>query len=553
MRTRNRTAIEAMKAKNAEVLTDGVENELYGPAPPVPLATTTTAAAIGHWKLLEQHKLYFNDDGSRKRLTYSMLPPGLRMTVFEFLPVVSDVYMDDLTAVEKILETGDAEVLRDVDLADEVVGRIHKELLEDHGLQFGEFGLIARSLGIPADTPHPRREIYDRRLRRAAHEARYLSARQAKLGQWTAFRVGTFDATCDSLRLTLRSDLKLWESLLKEWRTEREDVAIITAMEELRAIQSRVGGIEYLGSPDLELDDVSNMLWELNIPMPEGLSADYTQSLTFSQVLTIGFVDLPWVKGYAWEDRAAIVEKEKEEATAQGVKLANADDERRAALIQFSSRGARLAAAAAEKQQLEEQQKAAAIKAEEERLAKLERQRAAAVAADSMTQRIWISELQYQARWEHRFGGCEYCNALPIHHVGLTHPCSGALNDIALCNTCYEDMYADEKSVAHRMYQWYVVGDLIGQMEPAIAEPIAPISDLLRKHREEEEIENAKRAEQAVAENEALALEKAARTIRDQNTCATTQGMDEEGDEACNEQMAMSMEVPPTVLTPVAL
>ena len=91
-----------------------------------------------------------------------------------------------------------------------------------------------------------------------------------------------------------------------------------------------------------------------------------------------------------------------------------------------------------------------------------QRRRAFAVAADGMSQRLWMSTQLYQPRTEHKFRGCEVCNATPIHMVGLRRENAAVCDDIVLCEACYQEMFGEEGSIAHRMYQWYVVRDLIG-------------------------------------------------------------------------------------------
>lgn len=105
------------------------------------------------------------------------------------------------------------------------------------------------------------------------------------------------------------------------------DALFALALGELEQLRLRVPAVECLGDRARQWtrDDVRNMFWEAadyvhlrkqkesneqgtsrapdSLPFPETLSDDYLYSLTFQQAMNLGLTEIPWVRGYTWEER----------------------------------------------------------------------------------------------------------------------------------------------------------------------------------------------------------------------------------------------------------
>jgi hypothetical protein len=297
---------------------------------------------------------------------------------------------------------------------------------------------------------------------------------------------------CCELRQTLREDLLLWREVMLSWRAARDDMPVKLALDELSLYQQRVPGVEYLGQPTIALADIRNMLWDVDLRLPDdggGSSSDDLEHLprviTMGQAITLGIVDLPWVRGYAWEDREAPPPDdvplgaeggEDEGASMSGACCPPSSSHTLATdlgRLNSTIGGSRSRCSTSRQERLQQlmgltdQSNRRQIDELELERARLEVQaaelhsRAHQVAADGMTQRLWVSTETFRPRWKHRFCGCEMCTKLPVHHVGLRRENFGVAVDIVLCATCYHAHYADEDSVAYRMYTWFLVRDLV--------------------------------------------------------------------------------------------
>ena len=170
--------------------------------------------------------------------------------------------------------------------------------------RLGTFAVMAVRLGLPPQQHSAQRQWFADRLRISGKELKFTRGRIADLGRWVEFREETMHTPCSMLRLTLREDLSIWREVIQSWQAQRLDVSTKLALDELGLYERRVKGVEYIGQPSLEADDIKNMLWDVNLRVPDGgLPEDYPRTITMSQAITLGIVDLAWVRGYAWEDR----------------------------------------------------------------------------------------------------------------------------------------------------------------------------------------------------------------------------------------------------------
>lgn len=317
--------------------------------------------------------------------------------------------------------------------------------------------------------------------------------RYTKLLRWVQFRETVLNTPCHQLRLTIRDELETWEEVLAQLRHRdpngiETDVMFDMALSELRSYKLRTRAIEFLGDPLLSRDDARNLFWEVGIANPPDVTDDYLKTITFRQAMTLGLVDVPWVKGYSWECRTPPAEEEapandntcamRDESGGVVITMSSIDKStdvpRAPAASSYcsASKSDRIALLResiggedALKKQMEDLE---SDRIQLETLADEKRKKAFLVAVDGMSQRLWLSTATFRPRWEHRFRGCEYCNQCPIAQVGLRKENSGAVTDIVLCQQCFDDLYADEASIPHRMYDWYVVKDLIDSGATAI-------------------------------------------------------------------------------------
>lgn len=443
------------------------------------------------------------------------------------------------------------------------------------------------------------RDVVAAAMGRIYGQARAQRDRFERALSWVHFREGMLHSTCAALRPIIRDDLLTWEAILQQWRTpnqrccdtdvpgtassivrgqlkatgphveagsrkepldpEHVDVMFERALMELTSYQRRVSSVEYLGRDDLTLDDVRNHFWEVGLAPPppltchevedvtsatdggstamttNGVTEAYAQSITFRQALTLGLTEIPWVRGYSWEDRvtaaAMLLAQEEGEgddkhslaaysgvgarsprggaATADMFDAVGSDSGRLSPQQRTRSPLQQLAASSsnnplnhqlsgrqspnaksrsvcsvarservlqmlgnhgvddAVRQQLEElERERAVLEAADQAL----RRKAFSVAAHAMSQRLWLSTDLFRPHGEHRFAGCEYCADTHLAMVGLKRENSGAMQDIVVCASCYQDLYADELSIAHRMFQWLTVQELIGAGVTSVGE-----------------------------------------------------------------------------------
>lgn len=320
---------------------------------------------------------------------------------------------------------------------------------------------------------------------------------------WVLFREKTLDTPCQQLRQTVRDDFAAWDDVFSQWfaaaagQAER-DASVLGSVglmlfrlgqEELQAYRRRVPAVEYLGSPTLTLDDARNLYWEVDKQRRDirsEMTETYMETLTFRQAMNLGFTEIPWVRGYSWEERVSGAEDDLPDDVASVSYTAGdtAAHGARAVVVASSSgnaspekTGARslcsvtrservqqllgvLGVDDSMKRQMEELE---LERVQLEEAAEAQRRRAFLVAADGMSQRLWMSTNTFRPRWEHPFRGCEICNQTPIDHVGLKRENAAVSSDIVLCNRCFVDLYDEEASsgIPNRMYTWFRVADLI--------------------------------------------------------------------------------------------
>jgi hypothetical protein len=82
-------------------------------------------------------------------------------------------------------------------------------------------------------------------------------------------------------------------------------------------------------------------------------------------------------------------------------------------------------------------------------------------AARAMSTRVWRVDGRGKVpphKLQH--GACELCAAILIHHLGMRKAGAPTCGNVALCQGCYEEVYAPNPTI-HRMYDWHLVSDLV--------------------------------------------------------------------------------------------
>jgi hypothetical protein len=456
--------------------------------------------------------------------SWRSLPYPVRAIIFDYLPVLPPAAEEDLAMFMRIVMMEDASILRsysqhpsslllsrqsaakgaaptpstlsgrnnstnDDDFHpaaqfDDMFAYLEREQSIEYPSRLGAFAVAAVRLGMHPHQNSAQRQYFIDCLRAAGRELRFSRTRIADLGRWVEFREEMLRTPCSVLRPTIREDLALWKEVMRSWQEARSDVAVRLALDELHIYERRVKGVEYIGQPSVEVADIRNMLWDVNLRAPDGtLSDDYPRTITMGQAMTLGIVDLPWVRGYAWEEREAPSEDPlgptEEDQSAYCAPSSTHGDTTTTfgagdlARLNSAAGGSRSRCSTSKQERIQQllgltdqssrrqEDELEIERARLEVMAAEQRARAHEVAADGMTQRLWISTQTFLPRWKHRFCGCEMCAKLPLHHVGLRRENCGAAVDIVLCNDCFNAHYGAEDSVAHRMYTWFLVRDLI--------------------------------------------------------------------------------------------
>jgi hypothetical protein len=410
-----------------------------------------------------RHALYRAEPESgvhtKPSLRYGHLPIECRVVILNYLEVIPQAYMHDILRIKAILSVEDTSILN-VHSGTEscysfgIFTEIDDILHGTYSRLFGRFALYSLSMGIPKGGPASfQQHWFDQMLRECSRKLAVERERLERFELWVTFREQMLDTPCVSLRSTLRRELETWEGLLRQWLSERSDVTAELALSELQRFKHRVPGVEYLGDPSMQVQDVKNMLWEVDKRLLDDVPESYPQSITMRQAMNIGIVDIPWVRGFAWEDRSTTAES-----------LGGSADSSREGSFEFTksekfqSFVVKPNDGEAMRQLLNaERDRELAVQLKEE-----ERRKAHEIAANGMSHRIWMSTMPWRPRCTHRFGGCELCASVPIHRVGLHKERMGVCSDIVLCRSCYADVYAEEVNpLAFKSYTWYDVAELI--------------------------------------------------------------------------------------------
>jgi hypothetical protein len=414
----------------------------------------------------------------------SELPLSILHRVYEFVAVIEPRLFDDLEQLMRILGQDDAMLIHEPLAATELLEQVDG-VFREHCVAYGASCTVGLPLNVDrraqdctSDTvlgplcPHGQRELYGRHLYAVNRELRFLRAREKQIAAWWTFKRAILDRPCSVIRETVRDDMARWRSIVNDWKDQRHDVPALLIEAELNSLQDRVRAVEFIGDPSLEVDDARNLFWEAGLKPPEGVTPEYMQSITFGQAISLGIIDVHWVRGYTWEERplderarAATGDSSGARTTALHQSMSNAGLDGSTTSTAPNGVDLRTVAerradeeAIAAQQRLEATAHEATIEADKERAVKFDRARE--VAAQGMTQRVWKRTEPRRPRWSHQFGGCELCASVPVHVVGLKKPNSGADADIALCQTCYDGEYKPV-AVLRNMYEWCSVADII--------------------------------------------------------------------------------------------
>lgn len=233
----------------------------------------------------------------------------------------------------------------------------------------------------------------------------------------------------------------------------------------LDSMLRRVKAVEYVGAPSTEAEDIRDMLWDArSMHLPEGTNRDYGKTLTLGQIVSLGIAEIPWVRGFAWQDRTScVVSRADIDITKMMALYPELELMRQLSLDKVIDTQKVIAERAREEKRLLREQRK---QAEHERKMRVKR-----TATDALARRVWKAQPKSSEKnlpenpnvilmQHHPFGSCEICSSIHVHQVGLKKLGSAVLGDIAVCENCYEEAYEGIPSI-HKLYEWVAVRDVV--------------------------------------------------------------------------------------------
>lgn len=232
----------------------------------------------------------------------------------------------------------------------------------------------------------------------------------------------------------------------------------------IESMTRRVKAVEFVGAPTTEAEDIRDMMWDArSTHLPEGATREYGRTLTLGQIVSLGIADVPWVRGFAWQDRTScVVSRQEIDITKMMAQFPELEAMRELSLELVVDTQKVIEAREAEQRRLELEKKATA---EHERKMRVKK-----TATDALARRVWkplpkssvvSQKLHNQVLLSHHpFGSCEICGSIHIHQVGLKKMGSAVIGDVAVCEDCYEEAYESIPTI-HKLYDWVAVRDVV--------------------------------------------------------------------------------------------
>ena len=368
----------------------------------------------------------------------SPMPAEVCHTILAYLPVYHSDWVRSLACLVDLLQTSAADI-HHVDDCEAVLARVAtaEAALHDYKARFGLFAVFTASLGVRSGVVLPEREAVRGLLRDAAAGVRRATERWRFVRNWAAFNADVIDTPCAALRAGLRRLLRRVKEEVGAFSAQHPGDAVAARMcSEVAFVASRLSLIENLGDPAVTKRDCKNIFTSLNLPFDDGVSDDYSQSITFRQAVTLGLFNTTRLRGYIWQDRGALAED-----PAENIRV--------------------LARKAAERRQREAAERASSEAAAARRLAEAARVLAAARAAVELrlAQRLWTPWESEVASSRHPWAGCELCTSARVVWVGVPLAAASPAPPVVLCAGCSEEY--ESKPVVHRSYVWLWIAHVV--------------------------------------------------------------------------------------------
>lgn len=222
---------------------------------------------------------------------------------------------------------------------------------------------------------------------------------------------------------------------------------------DIDCMRRRIKAVEFVGAPTTEAEDIRDMLWEARgHHLPQNTNRDYGKTLTLGQIVSLGIADVPWVRGFAWQDHTrCVVSKGDVDITKMMSVFPELESMRELSLEKVIDTQRVINARIAEERRIQAEERQAAEHAKAMRVKK--------TAVDALGRRVWMPNGQ-----PHPFGSCEICCSIHIHQIGLKKPGAAVLGDIAVCERCYEEAFEGTPTI-HKLYDWCAVSDVVGRRE----------------------------------------------------------------------------------------
>ena len=247
--------------------------------------------------------------------------------------------------------------------------------------------------------------------------------------------------SCFELANTVKQLLTPVEDEAASFAVRHPDDPLVTRIiTELTFISTRYKLIANLGSPSVTKSDCKHMFLSLGLPFDSTVSDDYAQSVTFHQAITLGLFKTSRMRGYIWEDNSI-------DDTASAIEAAEKVVEKW------------------RQQKIEQERQEAAEKELREKIGretgcekiKSLLQCATHEVGQRMGQRLWTIAERESAMTEHRWAGCELCNANHMHFVAVPLT-KGSTPALILCEACLPEY---QSPVIARNYVWLSITDVI--------------------------------------------------------------------------------------------
>eukprot|EP00759_Apiculatamorpha_spiralis_P046439 PhF_6_TR42820/c0_g1_i1/m.64829 len=389
-----------------------------------------------HW-LMRCNRIVQMDDYRTyeyfRTFPYHVFPPAIRIKIFEFFDILPMGTFNELQTIRTTVQMLNNKHADESDSALSTLAEATQLLQRHRNVTLSLFQEYADGFGVlEHTTTHNHYHPYLLQLKTSLHELKNTESGWAVTSSWVRDIQRWKDTPCYVLANTFRDLVSAYEVLFEQQSRMGNGTSVHfnDALSEYNSVMARVGAVERIGAETIEYEDIVSAFRHAGTPFPEGVDPEtYHRGITFGQALSLGLLDVPWIRGYVWEEKELRLKPKKETPLQTQHEHYDVDFhelERRASTICPYSN--------------------------EEKLHRI---------CALMSRRLWTVSDRYTTTHNRKFTGCEMCHKVHLQCCGFLKPGEAAVEDIVLCKNCYLEHYGNVESVLHRMYWWVDLKDVI--------------------------------------------------------------------------------------------